>query len=871
VALLQLLGNPDEASYTQILENHSPGDREGRLIVDELARYELLVVGAGRRSAVTQILRDHVAGMPRPFWLDRLSESDAFHQKQTLTDERASDAAGSSPTAVEAQSRPDPLNSIDWDRRHFTTAADIDECLRHVFDIAKSQEAFVSVDAILTRIRQSVALRDRVRHLEALVELPLLGFESYYAAKAITEALAQWHGTAAVADWRANRLLGAIVDLLPGFSRWIAYGQSDLSTLLGSSTVDGSSVNAALLEGMERHIDELGAVTIYGLLRTLAAHCQPQDAGKVVVRYAKRLFYQIPAKDVPDWQVDDIPSNASQSVARLLYALLGDVDVRIRWQAAHAIRCLARLGDQDVLRHLMNCYERQGEVSFRNPSEPFYWLASRLWLVMTFDRVASESPAILAQAAQYLVNIAMSEAFPHVLVRQFAKTAAITLVAGGHLVLSPTQASALAGANTSRLPRKAAERRTADGFGHHGVRDEGRRFHFDWVDTLPYWYSEARRVFADVTESEFLDCAERWIVDNWGIVTEDVWHWDRQPKRVRNDDHYHGHRQGSRPIMERFNTYLEWHGMWCATGELMRTHALTPSEDDDWRTFEHWVRSEGLTTPPFWLADLRGPKPLEPALWLAPTAPDRWIGEIGDETVWQVTGLNSDKGIVVDSYHETRSSRFLETVHVATALVSPKTASSLVRALQTITDSSDYKLPWAGEDFEIRASPYSLVGWLSHQEANSGIDEHDPLSRGVYRLAMVPSTDTLDALRVDFHFGKSALWASRDDQRTVFSYEAWADEPSDDRHDRGRHDETVRSNGRRLTIDRAALAQLLKRRRLDLIVEIEIHRRNVGYEPRHDDEEKAKETRFDRVILFRSNGDVEGAEGRIGTWQVPSS
>jgi len=311
--------------------------------------------------------------------------------------------------------------------------------------------------------------------------------------------------------------------------------------------------------------------------------------------------------------------------------------------------------------------------------------------------------------------------------------------------------------------------------------------------------------------------------------------------------------------------------MWCAAGELMRTRQLTLGKDGDWRTFEHWLRSEGLTMPPFWLADLRGPKPLEPSLWSAPTEPDTWVAEIEDDHVWQATGLNDNQGIVVSSYHETRSRRFLETVRVATALVTPQTASSLVRALQTVTDSSDYKLPLAGEEMEIRQPPYRLVGWLSHQDTTSGIDEHDPVSRSVRPLNIVPSPETIDALRVDFVVGKSPTWVSRNDVRTVVAYEAWADEPSDDRHDRGRYDETIRSNGWRLRLAPAALRHLLERRRLDLIVEVEIHRRNRGYEPRHDEEEEAKETRFDRVLLFRAHGSIEGAEGRIGTWQLPRS
>src|SRR5215470_1026660 len=56
---------------------------------------------------------------------------------------------------------------------------------------------------------------------------------------------------------------------------------------------------------------------------------------------------------------------------------------------------------------------------------------------------------------------------------------------------------------------------------------------------------------------------------------------------------------------------------------------------------------------------------------------------------------------------------------------------------------------------------------------------------------------------------------------------------------------------------------------LDLIVEIEITRRNKGYDYSRYDEEKAKEVRFDRVLLLRGDGTLEAAEGRLRTWTAP--
>ena len=128
-------------------------------------------------------------------------------------------------------------------------------------------------------------------------------------------------------------------------------------------------------------------------------------------------------------------------------------------------------------------------------------------------------------------------------------------------------------------------------------------------------------------------------------------------------------------------------------------------------------------------------------------------------------------------------------------------------------------------------------------------------------------------LNLTFVYDNQARWVEANHENPVFIYGAWGDDRRDEREDRFQYDETIRSNGWRLRTDKEALGAFLNGKGLDLIVEIEITRRNrgYGYYQRYDDKEEEKEARFDRVILLRRDGAIEAAEGCIGTWTAPSS
>ena len=444
----------------RIVEEAS-GQRGGldlKALAEDLAREELLRFGRGTQQQVSEKLSSLLTKSSPGFWLDRLVQATIFHQVERPGRVSAPREKEGSPHRDKAETeRPDPLDSIDWGLHRFVSAEDINDVIGQTRAVARASETFVSASTILDRIRGVVALGDRVAHLEALSRIESQEVPDYELAQAIARCIDHWRAAPSVGRWYRERLLQVVVDLLPGFSRWLAIRQSPLPALLEESGVSSHQICAALLEGMEHHVDALNAPTVYALIGMVGQYCTPDDAAQVIMRYADRLVQRIPAPERDNWDLTDIPTETAGGVARFLYALMGDVDVRIRWRASHALRRLAQLGDIGILNELVKLYDQTSEPSYRKPDAPFYWLAARLWLVITLDRIAAETPSTVRHHGLWLLSIASDNAFPHALIRSFAKSAICKLVESGALALDSTQRDTLKRANTeSGAPKESS-------------------------------------------------------------------------------------------------------------------------------------------------------------------------------------------------------------------------------------------------------------------------------------------------------------------------------------------------------------------------------------------------------------------------------
>ncbi len=863
-----------DAAQTDLLECvidkviHLASSDDVSSLVEQIAKEELLRFGEGKREEITKKLSSVPTREPGT-WLPLLVKTTNFLHSQPSKDESSSN--GNDATLNDRDRKKEELlETIEWNAYRFIDPSEINGVVSRVLSNAKASETFISVSEILFRIGGSVALSDRISHLEALMDSRSGNIDFYELGRVIPTWIEEWGDYPSISSWKRERLLNVIRKLLPAFVGYLVYDQSPLPTLIKESEASKEDVCSALLDAIAGHIDGLDARTVYALVGLTARYCDHRDAAIVLQKYAERLFQRIPVVQREDWDLADIPDIPPQALARFLYALMGDTDVRNRWRSGHALRCLARFDETDTLDEFRSLYEQNSDSTFRRPDAPFYWLAARLWLVISLDRISTETPGAIPSYGRWLFNVATNVEFPHLLVRLFAKSAATKLVRTGHLLLDSPDTRALNAATASLLPRKKPSSSTARAFDRYQYElNEKRRFHFDTMDTLPYWYSSATSAFADVDQETFLDVAETWIVDHWKI-TSNPWQWVDEPRQDRfseRDGQSMDHSHGSHPTLERLHTYLEWHAMWCAIGELMQTHALAKLQRDDYDRFESKLERNQLTVPPLWLADVRGAKPLEGQLWNGPHDVVEWMKNVTDtEFLSEVLPDSSNGSVVVDGNHDTRSRAFRASVKIRTAVVSPETALSLARSLQTARDYRYYDIPTAGEDSEINYPPYQLRGWLESGYRDLGIDERDALRYDIDYIHSRPSRETISALKLKEYGDVPTAWWVGDESTPSVVYEAWGESKWDERHDRLRYEQTVLSSGSRLLITKVLLTEFLAKHRCDLLAEVRITKRNKGSYDYSQYEEKPTEETFVKIILFRKDGTIEDANGRVGTW-----
>jgi hypothetical protein len=228
--------------------------------------------------------------------------------------------------------------------------------------------------------------------------------------------------------------------------------------------------------------------------------------------FLARLNTRIEGDDICELAPSDLPGTLDDTLGRFIFALLSDIDVRIRWRAAHVMRRFARLGAVAPFQAVFSNYDRKSDFSFRDPNAPYYWIAARLWSVIAAARVANETPELVLPVADKLRSIALDREFPHVLVREHAKLAVLQLADSGHLVLPAADYAAVKNVNSPTLPRAPKAERTDE----HAYRESrDRRFHFDMMDAAQYWFAKPMRMFADLKGKDFYDRLEYWAADKW--------------------------------------------------------------------------------------------------------------------------------------------------------------------------------------------------------------------------------------------------------------------------------------------------------------------------------------------------------------------
>lgn len=733
----------------------------------------------------------------------------------------------------------------------------------------------IDSEVFYSELRTHVRPADRIRHLDAVASIAKTERFPESEILHIVSCLDTW-AEGSVKKWAEDKIPDLIIEIGPKIMSYSLYEEGSFSSLVRASNISDEKLKRTLVTAVERNAQETG---LWGLLKyaTALVNVLPEEqAGEVFDWYVSELNGQIKVQEESaarhDIPLSDLPETPDEIAASLLYRSLGDVDVRIRWRAAHSVRTFVRLGRNEVVRDLLKRALSPKPFAYVFDDIPFHELTAKLFLAITLARVAFEAPESIAPLGKHILRLATDDP-PHVLIAHHVKRALTRLLETEQMDgVCADEVKTLA--SPARGHVQQPERNKIRSFGHG--TDQGHvRFRFDPADTLPYWYSRALENFLDVLPEDFLARADYWIIDRWG-AEEDSWRWDREPRRDRFEGRGSslGRHGSGYPDMESHSRYLEWHAMFVMVGELIKTHPVVMDEGER-NNFELWIERWDTIYQGMWVSDLRKPVPLEPRYWVQPQKDDPvWLDSMDEKRLHAELFTEKPGELVLLSYRETiqyyigdRAAE--QKVKVKSALVPPNTALSLVRMFQAMEDPMyislpDYKDPMNDEK-KIEGFVTRPTAVAHRMYRDSGFDSSDPARYSIIGVNWVPADDLVKSLGLARPSPWSRTWHSKKSGADVCRYESWSTQRNDDHHLWARSRSDTATDGVRLTIHAESLLRVLKELNHDLLVKVEI-KNSTGDDYARNSEEEKKEVCSFRVYILRQDGTIEDADGNVGVW-----
>jgi hypothetical protein len=599
-----------------------------------------------------------------------------------------------------------------------------------------------------------------------------------------------------------------------------------------------------ILSAFGRDASAINAKEAFQLVSLLARMLEPAQALDGLT-YAVDLIEKVlePKDGDGPWRESLKPAaGADDALASLLWGCLGAPQAALRWQAAHTVRCLGALDSSAILDRLVSLAGGAAAGPFADARFEFYELHARLWLLMALARSAMDNPNLVNRYSKFLIRQAL-EGEPHVLIRQFARNAALTLHAAGVVEIDSNTLTQLNGVNRSPFQLERSNQYTTPRRqGTH--RDwESRRFHFAY-DMDRYWFEPLGTAF-NVTGDLVQDEAEAIVSDEWGITSSGKWDEDaRISARVIKDNDQMLATHGSLPRVDTLNFYLSFHALMVAAGRLLATTPAHADPDSDISRFDEWLRRQLLSRADgHWLSDRRDPVPPDARGGRIPVEDADWRWTVTDGELRREFERCPDRQVVWGFWAASRDGIGRE-VFVRSALVSSSAAPALLRALQTISNADDFYIPGAGDSGEIKSGEFLLKGWIEVPHTSKEFDEYDPWAGGTRYPPYAPARFVSDLLGLSpdveqrgWHIGTAEAFRS----------EVWGAAKV--------RDADAPDAGDRLFIAKPVLQRLLNQLQLDLIVDVRIEH-TVRRKWRAPESEGGHINPYSRLFLVRSDGSI---------------
>jgi hypothetical protein len=686
---------------------------------------------------------------------------------------------------------------------------------------------------------------------------------SWEWAELTCETLGKWKGTPAVDRWCSETLPSMIINHLYGTLHWIPNNKIALDKLLNFTKASNEDRIKIIIKGIAGVREGFGSQALFVFAERIVSNLDKNQANELQSWYSQRLRHRYSEKKQLVHISSDIPTDVNETIARFLFALMSDIDTRIRWKAAHVVRRMAQLGCHDMIKACALQLNRNNDDAFRKPDAPFYALGAKLWMLISFYRISVDNPEALQCCKSEIFEVAVSSELPHVAIREYAKRTLVQLEFSEIISLSTSEKMHLHKANTAQKGQTSKEQNM---FGRWEC--DNRRFSFDEIDTLKYWYEDVLSVFPTASKNLMLDIAEKWIIDNLKVDIENQ-SLDGNSRKKRYDNYYYSlwsHYSGSLPSIESYNTYLEWHALQCVVGELLMTHPISKDNNSDYFTYSYWLKKFLPSDEPAWLSDHRSPTPIEDRLWIKdPKTDDDWLQYIRKDEFLTEIGIHTKfrkDWIVIEAAHSMFHDKRISNILISSALVSPKTASALVCALQTVNEPFFIRI--SNEDWDnLDSPPFRLIGWLELIDSDMRFDVNDTFRYDVNRIEVKPGKKLINKLNLVSQEDNHLTWNCKETKESAFIYEAWCDEPSEENKGSSNR---IASDGWRLWAKTDLIKKYIANEGWDLIYNMHINRQlKEGYRISYE-EKNTKKKRHKKILLFKPEGSIIDFKGGIGSW-----
>jgi hypothetical protein len=547
------------------------------------------------------------------------------------------------------------------------------------------------------------------------------------------------------------------------------------------------------------------------------------------------------------------PSEIEGSVAGYIWGCLAAPQASLRWEAAHVVRALCGLGQEKIIEQLITLARGTSPNAFHDARLHFYELHARQWLLIGLARAAREHPELVAPHADFFIKLAFVGE-PHILIREFAKMTLLALLDAGFLASQTDLRQRVSTLNTSPFPTiqskyyRRYENKECNAKEKNDAEDKEDRFYFG-IDMGPYWFAPLGSCFAQSQAS-----IEREVLhvirNDWRISSGHRWDKDERHRRkiFRDMETYHSH--GSYPRVDELRFYLSYHAMMVVAGKFLATTPVHHDPNDSEDEFLSWLRRHHLSRQDGgWLADRRDPIPLERPEWKDEKESDEWRWSVARNDFDRIL-FTPDGQINLWGHWAWLSGHREESIHVCSALVSPDHSTALLRALQSVDNPSDYRIPHAGDELQIDFDGFQLKGWIEDRSGDSGLDEKDPWAGAIRYPPPEPAAFVTDlmSLKSDVEHRR---WFAQDDHGDVAWSVTWG-------HFREKDDEeTNRESGARFQASFGFTVSLLRELEMDLIVKVEIKRcRPYSRWERNNDDDIGFILPSARLFLIRSDGSI---------------